>query len=106
MDALAAELIGDDADLSLLTDPSELALARHIAGFGDVVAGCAADMAPFRLTHYATDLAAAFHAFYHNCHVLTDDAALSKARLAACDASRRTLELALGLVGVSAPQRM
>ena len=106
MDALAAGLIGDDADLSLLTDPSELALARHIAGFGDVVAGCAADMAPFRLTHYATDLAAAFHAFYHNCHVLTDDAALSKARLAACDAARRTLELALGLVGVSAPQRM
>ena len=106
MDALADALIGQDADLSLLTDPSEQALARHNAGFGEVVAGCAADLAPFRLTHYATELAAAFHGFYTNCHVLTDDAELTRARLAACDAARRVLALTLSLIGVSAPQRM
>ena len=106
MDALAAGLIGDDPDLGLLTDPSELALARHLAHFGEMVAGCAKDLAPFRLTHYATDLAAAFHGFYTNCHVLTDDAELTRARLAACDASRRVLAQTLALIGVSAPQSM
>ncbi len=106
MDELAAGLIGEAPDLSLLTDPAELALARMIAGFGDTVANCAREMAPFRLTHYASDLAAAFHVFYHNCHVLTEDEALTRARLCACDATRRVLELTLSLVGVSAPQRM
>ena len=106
LDAVADELIGAAPDLSLLTDPTELALARHIAGFGDTVAGCAEDLAPFRLTHYATDLAAAFHAFYTSCHVLTDDAELTRARLVVCDAARRVLELTLSLVGVSAPVHM
>lgn len=106
MDALAAGLIGDNPDLSLLVEPSEIALARHIARFGDTVAGCAKDLAPFRLTHYATDLAAAFHGFYTNCHVLTDDPELTRARLAACDATRRVLAQTLGLIGVNAPQSM
>ncbi len=106
MDALAAGLVGPDPDLGLLADPSELALARCVAHFGELVAGCAKDLAPFRLTHYATDLAAAFHVFYTNCHVLTDDPALTGARLAACDATRRVLAQTLALIGVSAPQSM
>jgi arginyl-tRNA synthetase len=106
LDALADELVGADPCLELLTDPSELALARCIAGFSTTVRTSASDLAPFRLTYYATDLAAAFHSFYTNCHVLTDDAALTSARLAACDATRKVLELALSLVGVSAPVHM
>ena len=106
LDAVAAELIGENPDLSLLTDPAELALARHLAHFGELVASCAKDLAPFRLTHYATELAAAFHGFYTNCHVLTDDAELTRARLAACDAARRVLAQTLGLIGVSAPVSM
>ncbi len=106
MDALADRLVGDNPDLGLLTDPSELALARHIAHFGDMVASCAKDLAPFRLTYYATELAAAFHGFYTNCHVLTDDAELTRARLAACDATRRVLAQTLKLIGVTAPVSM
>ena len=106
LDELAARLVGDNPDYSLLVEEAELALARHLAGFGDVVAGCAQDLAPFRLTHYATELAAAFHGFYTTCHVLTDDEQLTRARLAVCDATRKVLELTLSLVGVSAPQRM
>lgn len=106
IDAIAATLIGADPDLARLTDPSVLALARHLAHFGETVSGCAKDLAPFRLTHYATDLAASFHAFYTNCHVLTDDAELTRARLAACDAARRVLAQTLGLIGVSAPLSM
>ncbi len=106
MDALADGVVGADPDLGLLTNPAELALARHIAHFGELVAGCAKDLAPFRLTHYATELAAAFHVFYTNCHVLTDDPELTRARLAACDATRRVLAQTLALIGVSAPQSM
>lgn len=106
LDATAHALIGDDPNLALLTDPAELALARHLAHFGETVAGCAKDLAPFRLTHYATGTAAAFHGFYTNCHVLTDDAELTRARLAACDAARRVLAQTLSLIGVSAPVSM
>ena len=106
LDVTAHALIGDDPNLALLTDPAELALARHLAHFGEMVAGCAKDLAPFRLTHYATGTAAAFHGFYTNCHVLTDDAELTRARLAACDAARRVLAQTLSLIGVSAPVSM
>ncbi len=106
LDATAAALIGEEPNLALLTDPAELALARHLAHFGEMVASCAKDLAPFRLTHYATETAAAFHGFYTNCHVLSDDAELTRARLAACDASRRVLAQTLALIGVSAPVSM
>ena len=104
--ALAAEFVPGDADLSLLTDPAELTLMRKLSEFGDVVEGAARDLAPYRLTRYAEDLAATFHQFYTQCHVLTDDAELTAARLYAVDATRSALETVLALVGVSAPERM
>ena len=79
---------------------------RKIGDFADMVAQAAADRAPFRLTHYAQDLAALFHQFYTNCHVLADDEATRRARLALCDASRIVLALTLSLLGVSAPEKM
>lgn len=108
---LAQTVIGEDVDLSLLTDPSELNLARKLSEFTELVASCARDRAPFRLTHYAQDLAADFHAFYTNCQVLSSKAKdispeLSRARLVVCDAVRIVLALTLELIGVSAPVRM
>lgn len=105
-DAIAASLIPADADLSPLTHETELALARRIDEFGELVAGCARDLAPFRLTHYATSLASEFHQFYTQCHVIGDDAQLTTARLYVCDATRRVLRNALSLLGVSAPTSM
>lgn len=111
MDAVAREAMGEDIDLSLLTDATELAVSRKISEFPGLVEGCARDRAPFRLTHYAEDLAGAFHAFYTKCQVLPSpgrpvDEALSKARLALCDAVRIVIALSLTLVGVSAPEQM
>ncbi len=102
----AASLIGDTCDLTLLADEAELNLARKIDEFGGLVESCARDLAPFRLTHYAQELAASFHQFYTRCHVLTDDEELTKSRLYVCDACRLVLENALGLLGVCAPERM
>ncbi len=106
MGELAARIIPEDCDLSPLTHESELALMRKMADFGNLVALAARDRAPFRLTHYAQDLAALFHQFYTNCHVLVDDAAVQTARLALVDATRIVLALTLSLLGVSAPEKM
>ena len=103
---LAERTVGADVDLSPLCEESELALMRKMGDFADMVAQAAADRAPFRLTHYAQDLAALFHQFYTNCHVLADDEATRRARLALCYASRIVLALTLSLLGVSAPEKM
>ena len=79
---------------------------KQMDDFTDLVAGAARDRAPFRLTHYAQDLAGLFHSFYTNCHVLVEDEALMKARLNLVDAARITLSLTLGLLGDSAPEKM
>ena len=79
---------------------------KQIDGFTDLVAGAARDRAPFRLTHYAQDLASLFHSFYTNCRVIDSDSGLTKARLALVDAARINLAQTLGLLGVSAPEAM
>jgi arginyl-tRNA synthetase len=96
----------DEADLSLLDHPMEAALLRRLAGFEELVVTAAAQRAPHRLTRYAEELAAAFHRFYGECRVLTDDHALSSARWWLVDATRRVLANTLALIGVDAPERM
>ena len=106
IEEIVAELCLDDIDLSPLAHESELALMRKMADFSDLVAGAARDRAPFRLTHYAQELAGLFHSFYGNCHVLGEEESVEKARLALVDSTRIVLALSLGLLGVSAPERM
>lgn len=106
IEEIVAELGLDDIDLSPLAHESELALMRKMADFSDLVAGAARDRAPFRLTHYAQELAGLFHSFYGNCHVLGEEGSVEKARLALVDSTRIVLALSLDLLGVSAPERM
>lgn len=106
IEEVVAELGLDDIDLSPLAHESELALMRKMADFSDLVAGAARDRAPFRLTHYAQELAGLFHSFYGNCHVLGEEESVEKARLALVDSTRIVLALSLDLLGVSAPERM
>lgn len=113
VEAVAAGIEADDDALAVLgSEPdtkggeAELALLRKLAEFPEVVEVAARQRAPHKLTGYAEDLASAFHQFYTHCQVVVDDAQVRSARLALCDASRITLALALGLLGVSAPQRM
>ncbi len=111
MDEVARRAVGENYDLGLLTDPTEAALARKLAELPGLVESCARDRAPFRLTHYAEDLAGHFHSFYAACQVIPGagrplDEGLSHARLAAVDACRRVLALTLNMIGVTAPQVM
>ena len=106
VDALAAKAVGAAPDLSVLHEPAELDVARKIGEFAECAAGCARDLAPFRLTHYAYELASTFTTFYTRCHVLDEPDDVRRARLAVCDATRIVLATTLGLLGVSAPTHM
>ena len=106
MDDLAAKVLPEGVDLTLLVHPSEIDLIRKMDSLKDLVASAARDRAAFRITHYCQDLAGLFHAFYTNCHVINEDKALQDARLALCDAARIVLALSLDLLGISAPIQM
>jgi arginyl-tRNA synthetase len=96
----------EEADLGLLTHPMEAALLRRLAAFEEQVLTAASQRAPHRLARYAEDLAAAFHRFYGECRVLTDDHALSSARWWLVVSTRQVLANTLSLLGVDAPERM
>jgi len=95
-----------DTDLSSLTEPAELALVRKLSEFFDVVDLASRDLAPFKLTYYCEELAAAFHHFYAHCRVVDEEGDVNEARLYLCDATRRTLRTAFDLLGIAAPERM
>jgi arginyl-tRNA synthetase len=96
----------DDGDVSLLAHESELALIRKMLQLPELVESVALSLEPHQLPYYAMDLATAFHDFYEKCRVVSDDEALSKARLKLCAAAKLALARALSLIGVSAPERM
>ena len=109
--AAAAGVALDEAaalqrDLSPLVAPRELALARRLAQYPQLLRDAADELAPHQLAFYLKDLAADLHAFYNAERVLVDDGALRDARLALLLATRQVLRNALALLGVEAPERM
>jgi arginyl-tRNA synthetase len=90
----------------LLVHPSEQALIRHLLDFPDAVAAAAERRETHEVPRYVYELATAFSAFYRDCRVLSEDAALSAARLALVDGTRSVLANGLGLLGISAPDAM
>jgi arginyl-tRNA synthetase len=96
----------EDSDLSLLSSEPELELLRRIAELPNRIAEAAELRAPHRLTHDAQELAAQFHRFYTECRVLSDDDALTRARLCLCVGTKVAIANVLGLLGVSAPEFM
>jgi arginyl-tRNA synthetase len=94
------------ARVGLLDAPEELAVLKELALFPDVVRGAARAREPHRIPAYLARASESFHRFYHVHRVVTDDRARSEARLLLCLAARRVLANGLGLLGVSAPERM
>ncbi len=97
----------ESGDVSLLTHESEQTLIRKMLELPEVVAQAAEQRAPHRLTFYTRELASDFHAFYRDCRVVAAEAPeRTRARLTLVRAARLTLAQALGLLGVTAPERM
>jgi arginyl-tRNA synthetase len=95
-----------DGDVSLLTTEPELTLIRKMLLLPEIVETIAQTLEPHHLTYYAQDLATAFHAFYKNCRVITDDKSMTGARLKLVKAAKLVLGRILNLMGMKAPERM
>jgi len=94
------------AELALLTAPSETTLMLKLAEYPAMLASAAAGFAPHDIAFYLRDVASAFHSYYAAERFLVDDATLARARLALLAATRQVIQNALGVLGVSAPERM
>jgi arginyl-tRNA synthetase len=94
------------ASLAPLIHERELELLRALEAFPGVLEEAAALRAPHRVTTWVRDFAKAFHGFYRDCRVISDDAALTQARLWLAEASRLGLASALAILGVHAPDEM
>ncbi|WP_397534775.1 arginine--tRNA ligase [Roseateles sp.] len=94
------------AELALLNAPAETALMLKLADYPRMLGGAAEGLAPHDVTFYLRDLAAAFHSYYAAERFLTDDDALTRARMALLAATRQVLGNALAVLGVSAPEAM
>ena len=96
----------DQADLSLLSAPTEAALMLEIAAYPLMLQRAAAGLAPHDVAFYLRGLAASFHGYYAAERFLVDDPALARARMALLAATAQVLRNALAVLGVSAPERM
>ena len=93
-------------DVSLVTSEPELTLIRKLIQLPELVEMAARNLEPHHLTYYAQDLATAFHSFYKQCRVISDDEALTKARLKLVKAAKTVLAKTLHLMGMTAPESM
>ena len=88
-------------------EPSEKALIKRLLEFPDEVREASERRAPHRVCAYSTAVAADFHAFYRDCQVVeAPGEGVEASRLALCLLTKRTIAGALGLLGISAPERM
>lgn len=94
------------SDLAVLNSPEELQLIKLLSALPDTVDDGAQHFEPHRLTYYLTELAGCFHGFYNKNRVISDDPALTRARLYLLKRTAQTLKNALTILGISAPERM
>jgi arginyl-tRNA synthetase len=91
---------------STLNNDKTFELIGVLAAYPDAIRLASNQLAPHKLTNYINDLATAFHSFYNDEKVITEDTLKSKERLALLKAVQTVLQDALELVGVSAPEKM
>ena len=95
-----------DGDVSLLTTEPELILIRKMLLLPEIIETIAQTLEPHHLTYYAQDLATVFHSFYMQCRVVSDDKAMTAARLKLVRAAKLVLGRTLNLMGMTAPEKM
>jgi arginyl-tRNA synthetase len=101
-----AEGAGADTPGTAL-EPAERELVKRLLEFPEEVREAAARRAPHRICAYSTAVAADFHAFYRDCKVVgAEGEGVERSRLALALLTQRTIAGALGLLGISAPERM
>ena len=104
--AQAGSAADGSPDPALCNTEAEGQLIRKLTEFPDQVAFAAVHREPHHIAAYLLELAACFHNFYGQCHCLVEDADLTCARLALVKTTAGVLKKGLGLLGVSAPEKM
>ena len=100
-------VISIDVDFTLLKEQSELDLIKTIGLFDMQVRDATNNLSPKVIARYCHDLAVSFNSFYEHIKVLElGDEALENSRLCIVDSFKITLEKALDLLGIVAPDRM
>ena len=106
--ALAAEghTVPASADAALLSTPEEKELIKQLAALPEEIRLAARDYDPSRINRYVTELAARFHRFYTVCRIKGAESDVQAARLLLADCVRRVIAVSLGIIGVTAPEKM
>jgi arginyl-tRNA synthetase len=81
-------------------------LLRQIDRLGEEVGEAALRRAPHRLTGFGQEFATAFHRFYSDCRIITDDPATTQARLWLVEAAKSVIRAVLELLALTAPETM
>ena len=95
-----------DVALAPLTSTYETDLLQTLYGYPEIVADAAQERAPHLITYYLKDLAGKLHSYYNAEQFLVEDEDLKRARLALIVATRQVIRNGLGLLGVTAPEKM
>ena len=95
-----------DVDFSLLSGETEKALIKQLSLLPEEVRLAALNYDPSRINRYLIELAGRFHRFYTACRLKGAEEDVLKARLLLADCTRRVIALSLGIIGVSAPEKM
>jgi arginyl-tRNA synthetase len=93
-------------DPTLLIEDAEIELLKQLNQFPETMDTVLESLEPRSIANYLQTLAATFHKFYTECHVISDDEKISQARLALISAARNILAEGLNILGISAPERM
>ena len=108
LSALAAEghSVPASADAALLSTAEEKELIKQLAALPEEIRLAARDYDPSRINRYVTELAARFHRFYTVCRIKGAESDVQAARLLLADCVRRVIAVSLGIIGVTAPEKM
>lgn len=96
----------DDNARVLLSEPSELELAKQLLKLDDVLEGVIEEFLPSRICEYLFELSQKFNQFYEACPVLSAAEPVRTSRLILCDMTARTIKLGLSLLGIPVLDRM
>jgi arginyl-tRNA synthetase len=89
-----------------IIEPEEIALAKTIAKFPEVLEDAVRTYEPYMIAYYLIDLARAFHYFYGKCRVIGDDHDITRARIALIQKTADVLQRGMTVLGISCPDRM
>ena len=99
--------VNDDISGSLLTNPKEIDLLKHIGAYERVILDAALNKSPYKITNYLYTLASLFHTFYNECKVIDkENEELTSQRVVLAKMTRITIKNGLKLIGVEALNKM